>query len=129
MSRKRVRVGQLPQKGKKPAEVAYATGVARQTVYVWKKVLDVGGMAALGRPARLQYLDSLDGQIQIVFLPPYAPELNPVEYLWAWIKRHALANDCPDNLRELKTMARNKLKSVQKRPGIITACWKQATLW
>jgi transposase len=27
------------------------------------------------------YLDSLDGHIQIALLPPYAPDLNPVEYL------------------------------------------------
>lgn len=60
VSRKRVRAGRLLQKGKKPAEVAHATGVARQTVYVWKKVLDKGGidalrdMAAPGRPARLE---------------------------------------------------------------------------
>jgi transposase len=60
VSRQRVRAGRLLQKGKKPAEVAHATGVARQTVYVWKKVLDEGGidalrdMAAPGRPARLQ---------------------------------------------------------------------------
>ena len=76
-----------------------------------------------------QYLDSLGGQIRIAFLPPYAPDLNPVEYLWAWLKRQALANYCPNNLRELQTMARNKLKSAQKRPSIIAACWKQATLW
>ena len=25
------------------------------------------------------YLDSLHGHIQIAFLPPYAPDLNPVE--------------------------------------------------
>jgi transposase len=37
-----------------------------------------------------EYLDSLAGHIQIAFLPPYAPDLNPVEYLWAWLKRHAL---------------------------------------
>ena len=59
LSRKRVRAARLLQKGNKPAEVAHATGVARQTVYVWKKVLDEGGidalrgMAAPGRPARL----------------------------------------------------------------------------
>jgi DDE superfamily endonuclease len=29
-----------------------------------------------------QFLGSLDGQIAIEYLPPYAPELNPVEYLW-----------------------------------------------
>jgi transposase len=76
-----------------------------------------------------EYLDGLGGHIQIAFLPPYAPDLNPVEYLWAWLKRHAMANYCPDNLSELHTTARNKLKSAQKRPSIIAACWMQATLW
>lgn len=76
-----------------------------------------------------QYLDSLDGHIQMTFLPPYCPELNPVEYLWAWLKRHAIANFCPKNLDELRTTARNKLKGAQHRPSIITACWIQASLW
>ncbi|BBB58543.1 hypothetical protein UNDKW_3638 [Undibacterium sp. KW1] len=76
-----------------------------------------------------EYLDSTNGYIQIAFLPPYAPDLNPVEYLWAWLKRHALANFCPNNLAELQTIARNKLKSAQRRPSIIMACWKQAELW
>ena len=75
------------------------------------------------------YLDDLAGHIQITYLPPYAPDLNPVEYLWAWLKRNALANYCPDDLAELHVTARNKLKSAQKRPSIIAACWKQATLW
>ena len=76
-----------------------------------------------------EYLDSLGGHIQIAFLPPYAPDLNPVEYLWAWLKRHALANYCPNDLSELHATARNKLKSAQKRPSIIAACWMQASLW
>jgi hypothetical protein len=75
------------------------------------------------------YLDSLDGYIQIAFLPAYAPELNPLEYVWAWLKRHTMANYCPDNLGELQTTARNKLKSAQKRPSIVAACWAQANLW
>jgi transposase len=76
-----------------------------------------------------EYLDSIDGHIQIAFLPAYSPDLNPVEYLWAWLKRHALANYCPRNLTELHITARNKLKSAQNRPSIIAACWIQATLW
>jgi transposase len=75
------------------------------------------------------YLDSTHGAIQMALLPGYAPDLNPVEYLWAWLKRHALANFCPDDLAELKYTARNKLKSGQKRKSIIAACWKQAELW
>jgi hypothetical protein len=27
-------------------------------------------------------------------------DLYPVEYLWAWFKRDAMANYCPDNLSE-----------------------------
>lgn len=76
-----------------------------------------------------EYLDSTKGHIQVAFLPPYAPDLNPVEYLWAWLKRHALANFCPNNLDELQITARSKLKSAQHRPSIIMACWKQADLW
>jgi len=75
------------------------------------------------------YVDSTDGQIVIARLPAYAPELNPVEYLWAWLKRHALANYCPDSLAELHHGARAKLKSAQRRSSIIAACWTQAELF
>ena len=86
-------------------------------------------MKAAQQPLVREYLDSTNGDIQMAFLPPYSPDLNPVEYLWAWLKRHALANFCPNNLTELNTTARNKLKSAQHRPSIIAACWKQAELW
>lgn len=76
-----------------------------------------------------EYLDSTDGEVQMAFLPPYSPDLNPVEFLWAWLKRHALANFCPANLHALNATARNKLKSAQHRPSIIAACWTQAGLW
>ncbi len=49
--------------------------------------------------------------------PPYSPDLNPVEYLWAWLKRHVLANYCPNDLSELHITARDKLKSAQERPS------------
>lgn len=75
------------------------------------------------------YLDSTHGAVQMTLLPPYSPDLNPVEYLWAWLKRHALANFCPDTLTELKNTARNKLRSAQHRSSIIVSCWKQAELW
>ena len=25
--------------------------------------------------------------INLIFLPPYSPDLNPIEYFWAWLKR------------------------------------------
>jgi transposase len=58
-AKKRVRAGRLLLAGKSCAQVALAVGVARQTVYTWKKLLDEGGIDALrsvperGRPAQL----------------------------------------------------------------------------
>ena len=72
------------------------------------------------------YVASTDGDIELAYLPPYAPDLNPVEYLWAWLKRHALANFCAANLAQLKNVARAKLKSAQQRVSIIHSCWAQA---
>ena len=69
------------------------------------------GLRAHRRNLVREYLDSIGGDIQMAFLPPYSPDLNPVEFLWAWLKRHALANFCPANLDALNTAARSKLRS------------------
>jgi transposase len=58
-AKKRLRAGRLLLRGKGCAEVALVVGVARQTVYTWKRLLDEGGIEALravperGRPAQL----------------------------------------------------------------------------
>lgn len=58
-AKKRLRAGRLLLAGKTCAEAACAVGVARQTVYTWKRLLDEGGIDALrdvperGRPAHL----------------------------------------------------------------------------
>lgn len=39
--------------------------------------------------------------ITIEYLPPYSPELNPVEKLWQWLKRHVLRNRRFDSLETL----------------------------
>jgi transposase len=33
-----------------------------------------------------KFLDVCEGQIVVEYLPPYAPELNPVEYLWGLLE-------------------------------------------
>jgi transposase len=75
-----------------------------------------------------QFLDSLDGRIAIEYLPPYAPELNPVEYLWGHWKHHTLPNVCPKDLWQLSEGARRTLRRLRRRPRLITAFWKQSSL-
>lgn len=39
--------------------------------------------------------------VTILLLPPYSPELNPVERLWAYLRSHYLANRAYDDYQHL----------------------------
>jgi transposase len=69
------------------------------------------------------------GRLELEFLPAYAPELNPVEYLWGYWKHHELPNFCPKSFFELSCHARNALRRMRRRPTLVTAFWKQAELF
>jgi transposase len=75
------------------------------------------------------HLDGLKGRIQVEYLPAYAPELNPVEYIWAYWKQHELPNVCPKDYWQLGQVARRTLRKMRRRPRLIVAFWKQASLW
>ena len=32
--------------------------------------------------------------LSIIKLPPYSPELNPIEQVWQWLRQNELANRC-----------------------------------
>ena len=49
--------------------------------------------------------------IELVFLPPYSPELNPVERLWQWLKRHSLRNRFYKALKEAEDAVQECLRS------------------
>lgn len=55
------------------------------------------------------------------YLPPYAPELNPVEYLWAWLKTNPLANDPAADLHSLAQRTRRAAHSVRRRQDLLRA--------
>jgi transposase len=42
--------------------------------------------------------------IQIILLPPYCPELNPVERLWRYIKDNTIKNKVFETLTELENL-------------------------
>jgi len=76
-----------------------------------------------------EFVRCLEGEIEIEYLPAYAPELNPVEYLWGHWKHHELPNICPRDLWQLSEGARRTLRRLRRRPTLITAFWKQASLF
>ena len=70
------------------------------------------------------------GRLWVERLPAYAPELNPVEYLWGHWKQHELPNLCARDLWHLSSHAVKALRRIRSRKAtLITAFWKQAELW
>src|SRR6266403_5386637 len=65
------------------------------------------------------YVASLDGKLQLFFLPPYSPELNPDEHVWNYLKRHGVAKAGLRSGKELKQYVRARLRSLQRLPWTI----------
>jgi len=74
------------------------------------------------------YVESLGGHIQLERLPAYAPELNPVEYVFGYAKQREMANLCAATIQEVRSDATRRLKSMQRRPKLIRAFGQQAEL-
>ena len=67
-------------------------------------------------------------RIAVEFLPPYAPELNPVEAFNNQLKNHSLKNFCPDNTDQLLAAVRRKVKAIRRRPKLIRSFLTQTPL-
>ncbi|MGH8251689.1 MAG: transposase, partial [Steroidobacteraceae bacterium] len=68
------------------------------------------------------------GSPHLEYLPAYAPELNPVEYLWAYLKTNPLANDPAFDLSSLAARARGAARSVQHQPALLLGFLRHAGL-
>ena len=66
--------------------------------------------------------------IKVFFFPPYAPELNPVDNIWGYIKYHRLANFCPHDLVVLRKHVRAELFRIQKRPDLLESLFRHTGL-
>lgn len=61
-------------------------------------------------------------------LPPYAPELNPVEQVWSWLKYGQLANFVPDGLAELDDKIIDRLIHLRCDPKLLRSLWDGSEL-
>jgi transposase len=63
------------------------------------KLLIIRDRAQIHRGLRVRrYMETHHERLAMTYLPAYAPELNPVEYLWACWRQHELANFCPKDM-------------------------------
>lgn len=70
------------------------------------------------------YVDSLNGQLKLFFLPPYSPQLNPDEQVWAHVKRQVSKRFVQDK-DNMKRLALSALRRIQKIPNLVRSFFQQ----
>jgi transposase len=78
------------------------------------------------RPVR-EYL-AKHPDIAVEEFPPYAPELNPVDQVWSYVKYGRLPNYCPYSLFELRERVTAELTRVKRRPALLRSLFSHTGL-
>jgi transposase len=68
-----------------------------------------------------QYVNQHKNRFAVYYLPSYAPELNPDEHVWAYLKAHQLKTHQAQNTKELKKLVIRKMQSIQRRKPLINS--------
>lgn len=94
----------------------------RRLLVIWDNI-------AVHRSGRVRsYLEKLRGAVVVAYLPPYAPELNPVEYTFANLKERQLPNACPHSFPELRALSHRALRRIARRADLVSGAWRAAKL-
>lgn len=107
------------------AVVAFLEGLLRhlrgKVVVVWD-----GGSNHKGPLVR--DLLSRYPRLHLERLPAYAPDLNPVEFLWGHLKYGLMANFVPRDARDLDRVVSAHLGRLEGQPAMIKSLWRGSKL-
>ncbi|WP_239685017.1 transposase, partial [Ventosimonas gracilis] len=70
------------------------------------------------------FVSKTEGKLKLFFLPPYAPQLNPDEVVWAHVKRH-ISRRLVQGKDEMKELALSVLFRIQKLPELVKSFFRQ----
>jgi transposase len=79
-------------------------------------------------PAIREVKDSNDARLELVFQPAYAPEVNPVEKLWSWLKYGRLANFVARNIWHLEAIAWGELEVASQDAQLLESFFRATDL-
>jgi transposase len=67
-------------------------------------------------------------RLRLERLPAYAPDLNPVEAVWGWLKWGRMSNFVPDDLSDLDDWVVEYLVELKCNPALLRALWDRSDL-
>jgi len=75
-----------------------------------------------------QWIARNDSWLTVERLPPHAPDLNPVEGMWNWLKGTGLANVCEDTLGPVVRRARLAAQRLRHKDAVLSGFLAKAGL-
>lgn len=66
-----------------------------------------------------EYVKTLDGKLELFYLPGYSPELNPDELVWNHVKRHTVGKMTVTGPDQFKSIVRRALRSLARMPDLV----------
>jgi len=67
-------------------------------------------------------------RLTLHYLPPYAPDLNAVEWVWCLAKHHRMANHTIDDVDTLQAEAKRNLDDIGADQQLLCSCFEGARL-
>jgi len=67
-------------------------------------------------------------RLTLHYLPPYAPDLNPVEWVWCLAKHHRMANHAIAEVDQLHAVAKRHLDDIAADQQLLLSCFRGAGL-
>lgn len=75
------------------------------------------------------FLDTQKHWLTVEWFPGYAPELNPVEYMWSAAKAKDWANLYVDTILDVDVHIRKSARRIRRNPDLMTNFLKASTLY
>jgi transposase len=90
-----------------------------------KKVFLIVDNLRVHRSARVRrWVEDHPTQIELFYLPPYSPELNPDEYLNNTVKSQLRNTPAATSQGDIQSRLRSRMRSNQKRPALVRSLFQ-----
>jgi len=85
-----------------------------------RKIIIIEDGAPAHRAGKVkQFVEKNKKTLAVYRLPSYAPELNPDEHVWEYLKGHQLKSHQAQDTKELRTLVKRKMQGIQRKKKVI----------
>ncbi len=71
------------------------------------------------------YLADEFESLTVIHIPPYSPELNPIEQVWSWLRQNEVANRCFENYDDIvETLCGAWHRFCEDKSRVISLCFR-----